>query len=125
MLARMRMVFGPDDGDAFSEARGALLVRFEGWLKAERRLGSQEAIETACDAGLALDWKWSYGDGGLASWRTDDVYEFLMDWCPRKLSVSQADCVSIPGALAAFTEFLGAERLLAPGVTHRDLVRGD
>lgn len=115
MLAGMRMVFGPDDGDAFSEARGALLVRFERWLKVERGLGSQEAIETACDAGLALDWKWSYGDGALGLWRTDDVYEFLLDWCPRKLSVSPADCVSIPGALAVFTAFLGASRLLAPG----------
>lgn len=111
----MRMVFGPDDGDAFSEAREALLVRFEGWLKVERGLGGREAIEAACDAGLALDWKWSYSDGALGLWRTDDVYEFLMDWCPRKLSVSQADCVSIPSALLAFTEFLGAERLLAPG----------
>lgn len=81
MLASMRMVFGPDDGDAFSEARGALLVRFEGWLKVERGLGGREAIETACDAGLALDWKWSYGDGALGLWRTDDVYEFLIDWC--------------------------------------------
>lgn len=115
MLATMRMVFGPDDGDAFSEARGALLVRFERWLKVEHGLGGPAAIETACDAGLALDWKWSYGDGVIGLWRTDDVYEFLMDWCPRKLSVSAADCVSIPGAVAAFTEFLGAERLLEPG----------
>lgn len=34
-------------------------------MKVERGLGGREAIETACDAGLALDWKWSYGDGSL------------------------------------------------------------
>lgn len=62
-----------------------------------------------------MDWKWSYGDGDLGRWRIGDVGEFLLEWCPRKLSASPADCVSIPGALAAFVTFLDADGLLASG----------
>ncbi len=93
----------------FLRVRDTLLARFETWLADGRRAGD------AADAGLALDWKWSYGDGELARWRTADVAEFLLDWCPRKLSVGQADFRSIPGSLAAFAEFLDATAQLAPG----------
>jgi hypothetical protein len=71
--------------------------------------------EMVGDAGLALDWKWTYGDGELATWRTSDIYEFLHDWCPRKLSVTQADCVTIPVALVSYFSFLDEEELLGPG----------
>ena len=110
-LGPVSMVFGPDDDVEFASARDSLLESFELWL-AEKRSGAEadeaDAAEMAGDAGLALDWKWSYGDGDLGRWRTGDVGEFLLEWCPRKLSVSQADCVSIPAALATFTAFLEA-----------------
>lgn len=114
MMVRMRTVFGPDDEDDFVAARDSLVDRFEQWLVAERLVGD-DAPEMAGDAGVALDWKWGYGDGNLTRWRTGDVTEFLLEWCPRKLSVSQADCLSIPAAVAAFAAFLHAEGLLAPG----------
>lgn len=112
------MAFGPDDGEGFGTARDALLERFEQWLGEQRptsRADEVEPAEMAGDAGIALDWKWSYGDGDLGRWHTGDVSEFLLAWCPRKLSVSQADCGSIPAALSSFMAFLEAEGLLAPG----------
>lgn len=115
MLDRMRMVFGPSDEPGFIAARDALLERFVRWLGGQPRPGRADAAALAGEAGLALDWKWSYGDGDLGLWRTTDVDEFLLDWCPRKLSVSQAESVTIPAALAAFLGFLGSEGLLAPG----------
>ncbi len=51
---------------------------------------------------IALDWKWSFGDGELATWRTGDVAEFLLEWCPQKLSVSQADCITVPRPCSRF-----------------------
>lgn len=110
----MRLEFGPDD-DGFIAARDILLGRFERWLVDVRHESGNHAADLASDAGLALDWKWSYSDGDLGRWRTPDVAEFLLEWCPRKLSVSQDDCRSIPGALAAFTMFLESEGLLASG----------
>jgi hypothetical protein len=115
MLAGMEMAFGPDDEDGFVAARDSLLEHFERWLGDEQLLPAREAVEMAGDAGVALDWKWGYGDGDLARWRTQDVGAFLLDWCPRKLSVPQSECRSIPAALAAFTTFLGATGQLGPG----------
>ncbi len=111
----MRMEFGPDDEDTFEAARDVLAGRFERWLVDGRHESGDQAAELAGDASMALDWKRSYGDGHLGRWRTGDVTEFLLDWCPRKLSVSQDDCRSIPMALAAFAAFLESEALLAPG----------
>ncbi len=111
----MRLEFGPDDDDDFAAARNVLLGSFERWLTDVRQESGDHAADLASDAGLALDWKWSYSDGDLGRWRAPDVAEFLLEWCPRKLSVSQDDCLSIPSALAAFTTFLESEGLLASG----------
>lgn len=120
MLARMRLVFGPDDDAGFTSARDLLLERFERWLADEPRLGEADATGMASDAGLAMDWKWSYGDGDLGRWRTADVGEFLLEWCPRKLTASPSDCESLPSALVAFTAFLDAEGMLASGSASSD-----
>ena len=110
MLGRMRLVIGPVDEDGFASAKASLMDRFED------RLGHHHEAphEVAGEAGLALDWKWGYGDGDLGRWTTSDIGEFLLDWCPRKLSVSQPECATIPASLASFTAFLSHEGLLAP-----------
>jgi hypothetical protein len=104
-----------DDDVGFGRVRDRLLDGFGGWLKAQPGLDEAAAHDATIDAGIALDWKFGYGDGHLGRWTTGDVAEFLLSWCPRKLSVSQADSVSIPGSIAAFTDYLAAERLLATG----------
>lgn len=110
------MVFGPDDDEQFHAARTALLERFEAWLSDHHRLTTPaEAATTAGDAGLALDWKWGYAGGDLSRWTTADLGEFLMEWCPRKLSVSPEESATIPVSVAAFLAFLGDEKLLSRG----------
>jgi hypothetical protein len=104
-----------DDEAGFGRVRRQLLDGFGGWLKARPGLDEAAADEATVDAGIALDWKFGYGDGNLGRWTTGDVTEFLLSWCPRKLSVSPADSVTIPGSIAAFTDYLAAERLLASG----------
>jgi hypothetical protein len=104
-----------EDEKGFVEAREMLLGRFARWLEGGDRFSDEEIDELAGDAGVALDWKWNYGDGELATWRTGDVAEFLLEWCPRKLSVTQADCVTIPLAVVSFPGFLDAEALHGPG----------
>jgi hypothetical protein len=111
----VQLEFSQDDEAGFRRVRGQLLDEFGGWLQAQSGLDEAEAHDATIDAGIALDWKFGYGDGHLGRWTTSDVAEFLLRWCPRKLSVSQADSVTIPGSIAAFTDYLAAERLLAPG----------
>jgi hypothetical protein len=104
-----------EDEQGFVAAREMLLGRFSIWLAQAGRPTAEEIDELIGDAGVALDWKWTYGDGELGTWRTGDIAEFLLEWCPRKLSVSQADCVTVPVALLSFLSFLDDEALLAPG----------
>ncbi len=111
----MQLELNQDDEAGFGRVRGQLLDGFGGWLKAQPGLDEAAAQDATVDAGIALDWKFGYGDGHLGRWTTGDVAEFLLSWCPRKLSVSPADSVTIPGSLAAFTDYLAAERLLASG----------
>jgi hypothetical protein len=104
-----------EDEPGFVAAREMLLGRFARWLAGEDRSSDEEIDELVGDAGVALDWKWSYGDGELATWRTGDVAEFLLEWCPQKLSVTQADCITIPLAVVSFFSFLHDEALLGRG----------
>jgi len=104
-----------EDEDAFREARAALLDRFAAWANREIAAGDDGASELAGDVGVALDWKWSYADGRLATWHPGDVAEFLLEWCPRKLSVTQAECLSIPPALGTFFAFLDEAGLAGVG----------
>ena len=115
MLCPMRLQFGPDDEDGFYSARDALLVRFEGWLDDRPAAPHADPSQVAGEAALALDWKWAYGDGHLGRWTPSDVREFLLAWCPRKLSVSAADAATIPASFAAFAAFLGDQGLLVSG----------
>jgi len=103
-----------EDQQAFAAAREMLLGRFGSWLADERHFAEGEAEDLVGDAGVALEWKWAYGDGELATWRIGDIAEFLLEWCPRKLSVSQAECLTIPLAVASFVSFLDEVTLLGP-----------
>lgn len=68
----MRLHFGPDDDREFNATRDALMERFEHWL-AEPLEGDGPVDEILGHAGLALEWKWGYGDGDLGRWDLGDV----------------------------------------------------
>jgi hypothetical protein len=116
-----------DDEAGFGRARDWLLDGFGGWLRAESGLDDAAAAEAVGDAGIALDWKFGYGSGNLGCWTAGDLTEFLLGWCPRKLSVSQAD--SRPAA-PEFAEPDGIRQLtltadiLDPHHSHRALGSG-
>ena len=111
----MKLVVGPHDEQGFGAAREWLLTRFERWLIGQGAPDTSAAVHLAENAGLALDWKWSYGDGHLDRWRVEEIDEFLLEWCPRKLSMPVDQCGFLPTAVAAFADFLHSEGLLAPG----------
>ena len=85
-----------------------LLGRFARWLVREVRSTAEEIDELIGDAGVALDWKWSYGDGRLVTWRTGDVAEFLLD---RDLRPSPRTAEIVPSDLLPTTGY--GSRLLA------------
>lgn len=110
----MRLRFSPkgDDENAFNEARDALLDEFAGWLDRPEA----EGAELVGDAGLFLDWRYGYSTGVLDEFSEDDITEFLLEWCPRKLSAPPEDAAGTCRAVGAFIEFLFRTRRLVGGV---------
>ena len=114
---------GAEDEDGFERAKDWLLDGLGRWLLDERKMDDGLADIVVSDAEIALDWKFGYEDGHLGEWTTGQVTEFLLRWCPRKLSVSQEDSVTIPGSIAAFTDYLAERGLLARGSSTRAALR--
>jgi hypothetical protein len=106
----MRMSYTVEDEDAFQVRRDEVLDDYAEWLAASRVSDAQ-----AGDAGLVMDWKWGYQDGELGRWTVADLEEFLLGWCPRKLSMPAEQCAGFPRSIRAFMTFLAARGLLAPG----------
>lgn len=114
-LGCVQLLIRDDDEAGFERATDWLLDGFGRWLCDASRLSQEAADEAVSDASFALGWKFGYGDGHLGRWTADEITEFLLRWCPRKLSVSGEDCGAIPGNIALFTEYLAAQGLLARG----------
>lgn len=108
----MRLRFSPDDEDAFNEARDTLLDEFAGWLDRPE----PEGAELVGDAGLFLDWRHGYSTGVLDEYTEGDVAEFLLAWCPRKLSVPAEDADGVCEAVGAYIEFMAGTNRLVGGV---------
>lgn len=95
----MRMRFEPGDEKGFERGSRLLLEQFQRWLVERAGATSEEAAEVVADASVALDWKWGYGDGNLGCWHREELAEFLLEWCPRKLSVPLEECGGLPAAV--------------------------
>ncbi|MFN2504173.1 MAG: hypothetical protein ABR540_08080, partial [Acidimicrobiales bacterium] len=81
------MRFGVEDEAAFQSRCDELLEDYAGWLQRQQPRGAD-----AGDARVALGWKWGYAGGDLATWTVEDLDEFLLEWCPRKLSMPPEEC---------------------------------
>ncbi|MGQ0465322.1 MAG: hypothetical protein ACT4QG_08365 [Sporichthyaceae bacterium] len=95
-----RLRFDSGQEEAFRQAADALVEEFAGWLRSRGLPGEPE------DALLMLDWRFQYSDGVLDVWTVAHLSEFLLYWCPRKLSAPADLCAGMPATAAAFVEFL-------------------
>jgi len=77
----MPLRFGVDDEDEFYEAKDQLLAQLE------EALGDDGDPEVVGNAGLLLDWRWGYSTGELDHYDRIELETYLLDWCPRKVSV--------------------------------------
>lgn len=116
------MRFGVDDEAEFRACSDALLADYAGWLE------RQSVGADPDDGWVALDWKWSYAGGDLGTWTVADLDEFLLGWCPRKLSMTPDECPDFPASVGVFCTFLAARGLLSsrsdpPKLLHRHCER--
>ena len=107
------MRFGPDDESSFFAARDHLTEAFGEWLS--RPTEGHDRDTAVPDAELLLDWRWGYSTGELDRFGTQDLREFLLEWCPRKLTAPPDLVDVICPNLQAFVRFLDES-----GNLHRD-----
>ena len=89
-----------------AKACTALLDEFRQWLLAQRP--NHDAAGLIADAATFLGWDTDYGSGALTLFDRHDIDEYLLEWCPRRLSFPPEDWLGIVHGLVAYLEFLGA-----------------
>ena len=110
-MASPRMRFEPGDVE---DARGTieeLADLYESWFRV-RHPGAD--ADDGSDLEMLLDWKVNYGDGRLDEWSVADVEEFVLGWCPRKVSAPPSWAVPMVESVANGFVFLGERGLLSP-----------
>lgn len=75
-------------------------ARFERWVREHKP--ELDPAQAAADATIAMDWK-------PAPWTLRDVSEFLFEWCPQQIELSDDRCESFIAALRAWFGFLAMQ----------------
>lgn len=108
----MRLRFDPGDDDAYLEARDALLEELHARLGASE----PERDEVVSDVAFFLDWRYRESTGVLDEFTPGELAEFLVDWCPRRLTGRPDAAVALCYAVGTYIDFMAATERLAGGV---------
>lgn len=112
----MRLEFDSVEGGedrAFDQTREELLGQLEAWAGAAH---GQDAVATrAAYADTFLQWKFWYGDGRLDRVSAYELDEYLLEWCPRKVSARPEAAYDLADGLASYIEFMAATERLVGG----------
>lgn len=103
-----RVTLEPED----YAARDRLLEEFEAWY-GER--GHRDDGSRRSDAELFVDFLMNYAGGEVSRFLPGELEQFLLEWCPRKLSAPPSIAAPTCQSLASFVEFLQATDRLEGG----------
>ena len=106
-----------EDEDAFYATRDLLLDEFDRW-RSDR--GERDDGMVVSNASLFLDWRYSYSSGVLNDYDGADVREFLIEWCPRKLTAPADMASGLCQAVGGFVQFMAATGRLVGGGRRAD-----
>ncbi|ORW28754.1 hypothetical protein AWB91_25945 [Mycobacterium paraense] len=108
----MGLRFYSGDDDAYLEFRDALLDELHVWLAPSE----PERDDVVSDVAFFLDWRYRESTGVLDEFTSDELAEFLVDWCPRRLTGRTDDAVNLCYAVGVYVDFMAATERLAGGV---------
>jgi hypothetical protein len=103
----VRLVFGPDDLEAYAAVRDRLRLHIVAWAR-RRGLHAEPSLVAA-----ALDHKHGV-DGRLGHWTRAHVADALAVWFPRTVALLEDDRDAVPAALHALIGFLADQDWLDP-----------
>ncbi|KAB1156490.1 hypothetical protein F6X68_11460 [Micromonospora sp. AMSO12t] len=114
----MRMVYTSAPPDVFYPARERLVRKLDRWARKHRRPVDLFVIEAL------LEHRWSAGDGLLGRWQPEDLEETLLDWFPRKVTLSPDEWAEVVPTVAAFVDFLFEQDFADRRCADRHLLHG-
>lgn len=109
-MTDLRMRFNEGLDDEAEAVIATLIRRFDDWCNDH---APQRREARGSDFRLLLDWKINYGDGCLDLWSIADVDEFVLNWCPRKVSAAPEWARPMVATVATGFLFLDDQGLLA------------
>jgi hypothetical protein len=111
-VAPVRLRFETGDDDAYLECRDALLDELHAWLETSE----SERDEVVADVAFFLDWRYRESTGVLDEFTPGELAEFLVDWCPRRLTGRTDAAVGLCYAVGVYVDFMAATERLVGGV---------
>src|SRR5579884_1926915 len=105
----MRMFFLPEQAEEYEAGKDLLGRRFEAWARERGAVIDPDTVD------WALDFRHHSVDGRLGFWTGKLVREFLLDWMPRRVSVTAAEAADVPETLRLLLRYLDHTGLLDPG----------
>lgn len=105
----MQLGFGPEDDEAFADARDELVEDLRAWAAGRDLDVEGEPVR------FALEMKSTQMDGRLTRWRVDDLEALLTEVAPRKLTADDAYLDTVVPALRDLLRYLAESGRLAPG----------
>jgi hypothetical protein len=110
-MAKMRMRFEEGLDEESLAVIGELRERFATWCRDH----APAVSEDTSDFELLLEWKINYSDGRLDMWSAAQIDEFVLSWCPGKVSAPPQWARTMVQTVSNGFLFLGDEGLLARG----------
>jgi hypothetical protein len=102
----VQLTFDAFEDDEYFEARDAILDDFERWARRRIELEKGLAEGWGADACLFLDWRVQYSSGDLSAFGVGDIEEYLLEWCPRKLSAPPSAWLAVVEGVDAWVQYL-------------------
>lgn len=104
-LDGVQLTFDPEGGDdegQFRRTSKRLIGEMREWVAAR----FEDHGERAASAETFLSWRYGYSNGDLADFQRADIAEFLLEWCPRKVSARPEAAYDFCDGVSAFIEFM-------------------
>ncbi|WP_029112461.1 hypothetical protein [Mycobacterium sp. URHB0044] len=89
-----------------------LLDEFRSWMA---DAGDPYPDDTVANAAVFADWQRTHAGGGLGAVDEDQIVDFLLDWCPPRMTIDAEESTVFCASIGAFLEFLGDTGRLAGG----------
>jgi hypothetical protein len=106
--------------DDHRTSEAGLLDEFRSWMA---EAGDPYPDNTVANAAVFAEWRRTHATGRLDAVKEEDIVDFLLDWCARRMTINAEESTVLCASIGSFLEFLGDTGRLAGGFPARRRVK--